>query len=384
MTSSIARLWLASAAALALAACGAREHTAASTNPPQPGEAETVFLSEPFKVDRIFRSMMGPVVQRSVSLVDTAEPELLWLTGYAVDVVEADSTEPASIEYECHSNLAWGSENPGFERPAVRAFTLTQGQEDLRLPEGFGLPMLSTEKLGLNSQVLNLNRPEVDVTVRHRLRVRYVRDAAVKQPMKALAMSSAFVMATLEGTNAVFNVEEPSEEVAGATCMSGVYPKGAQSGIYKDKFQRRFTGHWVVPPGRHEYRTLVTEMIQIPYDTTIHFIGVHVHPFSESLALNDLTTGETVWKSFHKTSSTRIGLDLVDAYSSAEGLPFHKGHQYELVSVYDNPTDKDSDAMATMFLYYLDKEYKNPLMSTAAAAPPAPAMPDPMSAPKGG
>ena len=121
--------------------------------------------------------------------------------------------------------------------------------------------------------------------------------------------------------------------------------------------ERRFAGHWVVPRGRHEYRTLVTDQLQIPFDTTVHFVGVHVHPHSESLELRDLTTGESVWKGVQQNSRTRVGLDWIDYFSSEQGFPIYKDHQYELISVYDNPGAGRADAMASMFLYYLDREF---------------------------
>ena len=124
-----------------------------------------------------------------------------------------------------------------------------------------------------------------------------------------------------------------------------------------DDVGRRFSGHWVVKPGRHEYKTLATERLAVPHDTTIHFIGIHVHPYSESLELKDLTTGKTVWKSFHQSFTQRIGVSWMDYYSSEEGLPIYKDHDYELISVYNNPTDQDSDAMAQLMIYYHDKEF---------------------------
>lgn len=54
-----------------------------------------------------------------------------------------------------------------------------------------------------------------------------------------------------------------------------------------------------------------------------------------------------------------IGIDQVDYYSSALGIPLYKDHEYELLSVYNNTTSYDQDVMAVMFLYVLDKEFGN-------------------------
>jgi len=347
--------------AAALAACGeaqqAAREPAGVRNAAHPREVDRELVSDPFVVDRIYRSMLGPVFARQEPLESGAEPDLLWITGYAMSVVGADGRSPHSIEFECHSNLGWPEEVPeGFRRPVLRAFTLTQGQTDVRLPPGFGLPVLSSERVGAFSQVLNLSQPAGSRTVRHRLHVRYLRDRELAEPPKPLVVTHAFVMASLEGEPAVFNVADPSAELAGATCQAGSLPPGVNS-FYTDKNERRFAGHWVVPPGRHEYRTLVTDQLQIPFDTTVHFVGVHVHPHSASLELRDLTTGETVWKGVQESSRSRTGLDWIDYFSSEQGFPIYKDHQYELISVYDNPAKERADAMASMFLYYLDREF---------------------------
>jgi hypothetical protein len=73
-----------------------------------------------------------------------------------------------------------------------RAFTLTQGQTDVRLPPGFGLPVLSSERVGAFSQVLNLSQPVGSRTVRHRLHIRYLRDRELPEPPKPLVVTHAF------------------------------------------------------------------------------------------------------------------------------------------------------------------------------------------------
>ena len=42
-------------------------------------------------------------------------------------------------------------------------------------------------------------------------------------------------------------------------------------------------------------------------------------------------------------------------FSSAEPIVLQKDQVYELISVYNNPTDSDIDAMA-MFYYYFENE----------------------------
>jgi hypothetical protein len=97
--------------------------------------------------------------------------------------------------------------------------------------------------------------------------------------------------------------------------------------------------------------------MQIPYDTTAHYIAVHLHPFAESLELRDLTADKSLFKSAVENFEGRIGLERVDYFSSVEGIELFKDHEYEIVSVYDNTTDEEQDSMAVMYLYLRDKVF---------------------------
>jgi hypothetical protein len=337
-------------------------------NPQHPMERTFHFTSRPFMVDQLFPSMKGPTAAVSTPILKSQPPELLWLRGYEMKVMGADGKTPLGYDYECHTNLNWPRvAAPGFNRPSGRAFTLTQGQVDVELPEGFGLPVMSNEQVRFITQVLNLNEPDANRQVRHRAEVRFVRDADLDEPLIPLVQTHATILASLEGEALVFGREQSDEHLEDdASCHAGLTAAGNQR-AYKDKQGRSFTGHWIVDPGTHEYRTLVTDQMKIPYDTTAHFIGVHVHPYSKSLELRDLTTGNTVWKSSHESRTDGIGLSWIDYFSSREGLPIHAGHEYVLISVYENPTTEPSDAMATMFLYYHDKQFEAPSSSQSSS-----------------
>ncbi len=71
-----------------------------------------------------------------------------------------------------------------------------------------------------------------------------------------------------------------------------------------------------------------------------------------------MTTNETVYKSkTRQAEDGRIGLAEVEYYSSVEGLPLYKGHEYQLISVYDNTSGVDQDSMAIMLLYVHAKDF---------------------------
>ena len=109
-----------------LAVSAAQAEVVRSAQPAVVHQKERVheILSDPFVVDRIYKSMLGPVTTRTVSLAEGSQPELLWMTGYQMDVVAADGASPESMEFECHTNLAWPRKQPppGLNRPVARAF----------------------------------------------------------------------------------------------------------------------------------------------------------------------------------------------------------------------------------------------------------------------
>ena len=105
------------------------------------------FDSKSYTIDRIYRSMKGPMGVQSIHLHESEQPELLWITGYRAEIADPKTGGPRSEEFMCHSNLnfddfalhqkLFGWKNRGRKR----LFTLSQGQMDVRFPKGFGVPV---------------------------------------------------------------------------------------------------------------------------------------------------------------------------------------------------------------------------------------------------
>ena len=183
---------------LGVLACGG-EDTTGSFAPPVASEPGTLgaemlrsieepvlrvkrFVSDSFHVDRKWGSMQGPVDVQRLSLAEFARPEILWVRGYRASVVPADGIGHVSQEFMCHNNLDFSAANHAriFEwkgdwarHAAVRdrVFTISQGQFDVVLPDGFGFPIRSDEPLHLTTQVLNHNIDAPDVHVRRSVRM---------------------------------------------------------------------------------------------------------------------------------------------------------------------------------------------------------------------
>jgi len=331
---------------------------------PAPEVRSLDVLSKTYLVDRKYKSMLGPESTQPVFLSQADPPELLWVTGFRAVMVGADGATPASQEFMCHSNLDLNMNLHrrlfGLARDLPnRVFTLSQGQQEIRFPDGFGLPVLSSEPFRLTTQVLNHNIEGKSFEVRHKVTIDYVRDADLAAPLKPLFQVAATGMVLMDGKNPYYGIPDPNAEAHGPGCLVG---QNAQDTgfILTDPQGGRFTGHWLVKPGRQVNHSNITRYMNLPFDTTVHYIAIHLHPFAESLELRDLTAGTSVYTSRVRPSEGRIGIDHVDHFTSAEGIPLYKDHQYELVSVYDNTSGEDQDSMAVMYMYLLDKEYRKP------------------------
>jgi len=319
-------------------------------------------LSPLYHIDKKYRSMMGPDALQKMPLLDSEEPELVWIVGYQTTVMD-DKGEEASPEFMCHANLDIPANRyyELFDTQASlsgRLFTLSQGQLDIAFPEGHGIPWISTETLNLTTQVLNLNIEDPDLHVRHRVRVRFVRDKELTTPMKPLYQGAVQGFKALEESARYYGVSDADPEHHGSGCAIG--ESAIEGDIDEDRLGQKFTAHWVVKSGREENRTLVTKFLGLNFDTTAHYIAVHLHPFAESLELIDLTADKSLFKSNVRGSEGRIGIDHVEYYTSTEGIQLFKDHDYELVSVYNNTSGEDVDSMAVMYLYMDDPTWKKP------------------------
>ncbi len=323
----------------------------------EPAASSMVYFTPTTLVNDIYPSMLGPEsTDLNVRLVeDLAKPELLWVKGYHADMVGPETGESRSQEFMCHNTLSFHDTakqhasiiGSGFFRTR-RLFTLSQGQSSLAFPPGFGIPVSSSEKFMLQSQILNLHEDRIGSMVRHRVRTDYVRDRSVDRPMTAL---------TLIDFGISLRVLDPQAREAPVDQLSCATDAGGQPTDKLAHGEER-TAHWVVKPGFEERHTKLPRAF--PFDTKIHYISVHLHSYAESLELRDLTTNQSVYLAKCEPTEDRTGLAKVGHYSSVEGLPVFADHQYELISRYNNTSDVDRTAMAFMFCYVADPHFEKP------------------------
>lgn len=324
-------------------------------------------LSKTYTIDKKYRSMEGPASSDRIFLGDPAKPELLWIVGVKTEMVGEDGKTPQLPELMCHVNVDIDSAKHRAlfhlkRAPGTRLITLSQGMLGAQLPRGYGFPIASNEPLVLFTQVLNHNIEHPNnIKVRHRITFEYVRDKDLPSPLKPLFNVGASGMVLLNNENSAIAAVDAGGAHGASCLLAPRAPNGSStSADYTDPAGRKLTGHWVVPPGHQVNHSDITWFMNLQYDTLMHFAAVHLHPFAQSLTLRDVTTGETLFIAKAQNPRKGVGLDHVDTIVSEKGLPIFKSHKYELVSVYDNPTNQNADSMASIFLGLEDPEFVRP------------------------
>lgn len=157
-------------------------------------------LSDALTLDRKYASMEGPRSSHDVVLLDGKLPELLWLTGAQASVVGPDGLTPQSDEFLCHTTLRLNERkrhdpdrhNQLFGGTAhlntSKLLTLVQGHTAIQFPDGFGIPIVSTEPLVSMAMGLNLNATAGDEPLQVRIKNIYqlARDRDLQEPLQPL------------------------------------------------------------------------------------------------------------------------------------------------------------------------------------------------------
>ena len=78
------------------------------TRPDPQEKAVLTLMSDPYRLDKIYRSMEGPwSIQRGIHLGMVEESRVQWVTGLETEVLDATGRKPISQEFFCHSNLTF-------------------------------------------------------------------------------------------------------------------------------------------------------------------------------------------------------------------------------------------------------------------------------------
>ena len=226
---------------------------------------------------------------------------------------------------------------------STRIITVGPGLTAIEFPKGYAFPIMSDQKLKVFAQVLNLNEPEIDKQIVHKSYLNYSLDKNEHEAIKPLFTAFAYITRPIKG-------KEYDSEVY-KDCRPAV--SADKTGLDE---QSMVTSHWVVKPGEETSRINVTAQMNVPYNTTVHYIGSHMHPYASHIALYDVTDSVLVFRAKASNYENKSGITKMEHYSSTEGFMLYRDHQYELECKTYNPTSENQDMMAVLYMYLYDKE----------------------------
>lgn len=355
---------------------------------------ELTILSAPYHLDKVYKSMQGPSGnQPRLRLIENAPAdETVYITGVESRVVDGDSFEPTSNEFYCHANLTLCPDTTTPEKHNAslgggthtdwRLFTLVPGRWGIHFPEGFGIPIKNATEVDFFTMSLNQNPGLPERSIRMRTTITGRRAGARLRPLfrRALCVYQQYAG---DKSQVKLAADPHANKHQGAQCAADCKRKqlgdtpstfgelaslgkpehpgrsccvanASRDGVLK-RFGRENTIHWMVPPGKHSYRTEVTPQLNLPFSTTLHYVTGHLHPFGKSMRLVDMDTGKTVCEITSRNRTDRLGVVWMSEIKSQQGIPLRKDGRYELVADYDNTTDAPIDAMAILYVYALDE-----------------------------
>ncbi len=244
---------------------------AGSSATTEPGLKTLEFFVEGFHIDKKYLSMEGPEKKLPVKSAWGTAGSAVWVKSMTVEILDEDR-EPLSAEFLCHAWLAFRSPKSGG------MMSVSQGTKTVTLPEGFAfvMPNDPDTKLTLVEMLENNNHEVIDQKAVMKYTIGYYSDEEARKSK----------LKKLETLNMVGRPDAPAVH---------------HQSPMKPKLNPH---HWMVPPGRHTYRSALTRpMFRTPGNplgisegTRIHFMRPHLHGYGESVALIDKTTGKTVWK----------------------------------------------------------------------------------------
>lgn len=321
-------------------------------------------VSQEFVVDKRIPSMTGPWEVQEFSF-GKEKVERIWLTGLDMKAIRVDENMEIPNDYLCHANLNFGTaQSPeDYVRPQysetsqsvenphrfhldgqIKKISLSMGYTHVQFPKSFGVPLYSARPLSFDVMMLNQKEEEKPFPLKFKTTFTYVQDKDVLKPMKALADRRLKMVVPVRLS------EEGDKNLPFPVSKDDVEYQANNTDIH--------SYHWYVPPGRHKYRQKIGEGVQIPFDTTIHHVTAHMHPYAKSMELFDLTEKKSVFKAKVRGHSDHPGIAVIAQYSSQKGVPVYQDHQYELITIYKNTTSYPIDAMAIMYVYFWDKQFQ--------------------------
>lgn len=308
-------------------------------------------ISPAFYIDGIYKSMEGPKSSNFVQL--SQDSTLLWITGFHVKALDSKTKKRISNDFVCHTNIDFNDvkyfsnfhleDRIGTQYP--RMTSLSHGLENFTFPKGYGVPMKGNDLLYVTTESLNHNYPNANYLIKHEVAIDYTKSA---KRMKPLMCRTVFVMLPYDKADPFKEPTDPGKDY----CI----PVETKNHSYAMPDGQVLSGHWVIPPGKHTYRSDIDSQLQITDSLRLHAAATHVHPYATALTIFDKTDNKVIFKCKIVNHKNTIGLSKIDVFSSETGVWMYKNHQYELIEEVNNTSATNQDMMGSMFLFFYDQQ----------------------------
>lgn len=382
---------LSASIALALGCSPGEEASQASkdaTTTHTPRLIEKTVVLPSIHLDGFEEGMHGPTSVAQAVLHEEGTSARIWLTRFAARLVN-ETTGETNEDYFCHVHLLPDGEEASYR--TGRFVGVHAGGSSMDLPDGFALPIESSPDepihfLGMSADYGKKGEP---AELHYEIDLAYYTDADA-QALGIRPLEFKFVKLKVDrsqvdgGAHAGHGMEHGEHaghgmaqgEHAGHGMEHGTPPVGAgpaepASATAEDE-ELKYPGslmaamqgeapidlsrmHWMVPPGRHEFRSPLAPWKTDGAGRRVHQVHLHVHPWAEYGEIYDKTAGETLWRGNVTTDGEKRIVSGVEQYSSSEGFFMPADHEYELVMAVDNPKDVPVDAMLTARLFYVEE-----------------------------
>lgn len=315
-----------------------------------------------------------PVVGEELSGLErnaTDRRTLYWFKGLKVEVLDENDNLLPTAEFICHTNLdfSFADHNAAFsdgERwNSDRLITITQGQTNIMYPAGFAVPVSSDESFRVTFQAANRTTSE-QRHLKHRATFYFIKDSDLVYPVTALYSRVPFAQVIVDR-----NYEEAKQLdlKRHPTCDIQSFavnaPNNVTGGVNTDGNGRVISGHWVVPPGVHTYKSTINDIDGsfAMRDRKMRFAWTHIHPCCTDVSVMRCDGGnkQKMFTANVKTK-TQPGLELLDIelVKPVQPITFTKDGHYELVGNYNNTLSIPLDSMISMGMYFDDTDFRRP------------------------
>lgn len=317
---------------------------------PVSGPQQVTGLTTPVPLDSLVQEGYGPTTSAKI-LVLREYPELVFLTGASVRVVPKDASKLSperAAKLLCRASIRLKSPParhaellnlPYAVEPNL--FVFGPGVSQVRLPEGFGIPLRSNEPLWVSAEWMNedvylqASEVQLEATV-------YFSRGQLLKPLRPMA---TFGWALVKGQSPYFGVAQADPKLHGPGCVGSPALVPASS-LVEDGQGGTFQSKWRLPPGKLVNHTLIDKQLTLP--VKVHAAAPMFSSGLVSLSLRDLTSDQAF---YNFDSGLPVAL-------YPEGVSLAADHHYELTCSHANPRKTNGIALAMIMLYVEDTDFK--------------------------